>query len=309
MQTDSLFYRLLQIQPTLAFELAGESVPEAGRYRFISQEIKQTAFRLDGIAEPPQGRPEAPRGYVEVQFQPDEGFYPRFFSELFLHLRQYPCPNPWQAVVVYPSAGVERHCANFAPLLALPGVRRVYLDRLPLLESQNPGLWLIALILAETQAMAPIVDKIHRHNADRSADAKAWLELLETVLVYKLPKLTREEILKMFNFTDISLEETRYYQDAVAKGLEKGLQKGLEKGMEKGMERGMEKGMEKGMEQGLAQGLAQGEAAVLLRQLERKFHPLPDAARQRLAGADAETLLAWAERILDAQSLDEVWGQ
>ena len=39
MKTDSLFYRLLQAQPTLAFELAGLAVPEPGRYGFIAQEI------------------------------------------------------------------------------------------------------------------------------------------------------------------------------------------------------------------------------------------------------------------------------
>ena len=81
MKTDSLFYRLLQAEPTLAFELAGLDVTQHDGYRFISQEIKQTAFRLDGIAEPPSDRPDAPRGYVEVQFQPDEDFYPRFSAK------------------------------------------------------------------------------------------------------------------------------------------------------------------------------------------------------------------------------------
>ena len=46
----------------------------------------------------------------------------------------------------------------------------------------------------------------------------------------------------------------------------------------------------------------------LLRLLERKFHSLPESARQRIAAADAETLLVWGERVLDAKSLDEVWG-
>ena len=50
------------------------------------------------------------------------------------------------------------------------------------------------------------------------------------------------------------------------------------------------------------------EAALLLRQLERKFKPLPESARQRVAAADAGTLLAWGEHVLDANSLDEVWG-
>jgi len=67
MKTGSLFYRLLQAEPTLAFDLAGLAVPEPARYGFISQEVKQTAFRLDGIAGPPADRPDAPRGYVEFR--------------------------------------------------------------------------------------------------------------------------------------------------------------------------------------------------------------------------------------------------
>ena len=68
MKTDSLFYHLLQAEPTLAFELAGLSVPDAGGYSFVSQEVKQTAFRFDGIAEPPADRPDAPRGYIVRRF-------------------------------------------------------------------------------------------------------------------------------------------------------------------------------------------------------------------------------------------------
>jgi hypothetical protein len=48
-KTDKLFYRLLQAQPTLAFELAGLDVPEPERYHFVSLEVKETASRLDGI--------------------------------------------------------------------------------------------------------------------------------------------------------------------------------------------------------------------------------------------------------------------
>jgi predicted transposase/invertase (TIGR01784 family) len=280
MKTDSLFYHLLKAQPTLAFELAGLDVPEPARYRFISQEIKQTAFRLDGLIEPPADRPDAPRGYVEVQFQPDEDFYPRFFSEILLHLRQYPGDQAWQAVVIYPSASVERLAPATEPFLALPNFHRVYLDQLPLLDSANPKLWLIALIVADIEKITPIVRKIQGHQETRPADGIDWLDLLETVLVYKLPRLTREEILKMFNFSDVSLKETRFYQDVFAEG----------------------------RMEGKVEGRMEGEAAVLLRLLERKFRPLPESARQRVGSADAETLLLWAERVLDANSLEEVWG-
>ncbi|MEW6168599.1 MAG: DUF4351 domain-containing protein, partial [Pseudomonadota bacterium] len=67
-----------------------------------------------------------------------------------------------------------------------------------------------------------------------------------------------------------------------------------------------QQGLEKGMQQGLQQGLQQGEAAVLLRQLTRKFGELPPQVRRRIESADAETLLLWSERVLDATTLDDV---
>ncbi len=46
MKTDSLFYRLFQERPELAFELAGWPVPAGGRYTLRAEEVKQTSFRL-----------------------------------------------------------------------------------------------------------------------------------------------------------------------------------------------------------------------------------------------------------------------
>ena len=219
-----------------------------------------------------------------MQFQPDEAFYSRFLSEILLHLGQYPSSHPWLAVVIYPSQSVERLSPSTAPFLELPNLRRVYLDQLPLLDSANPKLWLIALIVADLANIAPIIRKVQTHYASQPSDAIDWPDLLETVLVYKLPKFTREEIRNMLNFTDISLKETRFYQDVFGEGREEGHQEGRK------------------------EGLVEGEAALLIRLLERKFGALPDTARRRIAGADAETLLAWGERLLDANSLDEVWG-
>ncbi|EAR23458.1 DUF4351 domain-containing protein [Nitrococcus mobilis] len=59
-------------------------------------------------------------------------------------------------------------------------------------------------------------------------------------------------------------------------------------------------------ERGLKQGLQQGEAAVLIRQMERKFGALTEAQRRRIETADVETLLTWSERILVVQSPEEV---
>ena len=63
---------------------------------------------------------------------------------------------------------------------------------------------------------------------------------------------------------------------------------------------------ERFIQQGNEQGLRQGEARVLGSLLQLRFGALPPAARERMAAADAETLLRWSERVLTAQTLDEV---
>jgi len=60
MKTDALFYRLFQTLPEVVFELAGLDEPDGRRYHFRSEEVKQTAFRLDGVLEPPETNPGGP---------------------------------------------------------------------------------------------------------------------------------------------------------------------------------------------------------------------------------------------------------
>jgi hypothetical protein len=55
------------------------------------------------------------------------------------------------------------------------------------------------------------------------------------------------------------------------------------------------------------EGVRQGEVKMLVRQLESKFGSLQEDVRQRVNAADAEQLLDWAERLLDAQSLSEIF--
>ncbi len=58
---------------------------------------------------------------------------------------------------------------------------------------------------------------------------------------------------------------------------------------------------------GIEKGKLEGEAAVLLRLMERKYGPEALAAhRERVEQADAATLLEWAERVLTAETIDEV---
>ena len=53
MKTDTLFYHLFQTLPELALQLAGIPADQAQGYAFRAEEVKQTAFRLDGLLIPP----------------------------------------------------------------------------------------------------------------------------------------------------------------------------------------------------------------------------------------------------------------
>jgi len=71
--------------------------------------------------------------------------------------------------------------------------------------------------------------------------------------------------------------------------------------------RGMEKGMEQGKAMGEARGEARGEAMFLMRQLDYKFGDLPPALTRRVRDARSEELATWGERVLSAQTLEEVF--
>lgn len=73
--------------------------------------------------------------------------------------------------------------------------------------------------------------------------------------------------------------------------------------------RGVELGVQQGMQQGMQQGERNKAIAILTRHLTKRFGPLSDATRQRLDTATLDQLDTWADRILDADSLDAVFDE
>ena len=66
--------------------------------------------------------------------------------------------------------------------------------------------------------------------------------------------------------------------------------------------------MAEGAAKGRIEGRAQGKADTLLRLLRKRFRTVPDDLEQRIRTADSDHLDDWAERILDARTLAEVFG-
>ncbi|GAB4540451.1 MAG: Rpn family recombination-promoting nuclease/putative transposase [Haliangiales bacterium] len=75
--------------------------------------------------------------------------------------------------------------------------------------------------------------------------------------------------------------------------------------------RGYDAGHKQGHEQGHKQGYEEGQAhsrRILLRLLERRFDSLPASVVHRVSNASADELMQWSERVLDAESLDDVFA-
>ena len=224
MKTDTIFYRLFQSFPSIFFELINHPPQEAQAYQFASVEVKQLAFRIDGVFLPTTTNPQQPIYFVEVQFQPDTQFYSRFFSEIFLYLDKTELTNDWYGVVIYPSINVDTGTTQrYRELINSSRVSRIYLDQLVQTASASIGIATVQLIIAEEDnAIAQAQQLIQRttEQIENETQRREILQLIETILVYKLPKLSRKEIEAMFSLSD--LRQTKVYQEALEEGREEG---------------------------------------------------------------------------------------
>jgi hypothetical protein len=68
-------------------------------------------------------------------------------------------------------------------------------------------------------------------------------------------------------------------------------------------------GLKQGLIEGKLEGKLEGEANLLCRQLTRRFGPLGEAIQARLDNATLDQLDQWAENILDAKTLEDVFKE
>ena len=54
---------------------------------------------------------------------------------------------------------------------------------------------------------------------------------------------------------------------------------------------------------------ARGEAKSLTRLLQRRFGPLPETVQSRIAEASLDELDGWVDQVLDAPSLEAMFGE
>ena len=279
MRRDTIFYQLFRQSPSLLFELISQPPDNAQQYIFDSIEVKETAFRLDGVFMPPD--PSGIIYFCEVQFQPDELLYERMFSEISIYsYRQRNTFSDWRAVAIYPSRSLEQSNRNVVvEMLASGRMTPIYLDELGTEEELPIGLSLMVLTTLEgDEAKAEA-----RRLVELARGSRAIIGLLSTIIVYKFSNLSRDEVDEMLG---IELQQTRVYQEAKAEGETIGEVRGEARGLQRGR-------------------TEEGQALVL-RLLTRKLGQIAPDVRSRVNSLTIERIESLGEALLDFTQMGDL---
>jgi len=192
-------------------ELLGEDPASIASYQFTSVEVKEKAFRFDGVFLPQSEDKNI--WFVEVQFQKVNEFCSQLFSEIFLFLQQYRPVQDWGVLVLFPDRQTEPDLGK--QYRELRGrVRANYLNELE--TGTSAVLGLVKLVVTPEAEVVTAAQAL----VERGKGVDGLLEFVETILIYKLKTLSREEIERMFTLGD--LQQTRVYQEAKQEGEQRG---------------------------------------------------------------------------------------
>ncbi|MGB3296931.1 MAG: Rpn family recombination-promoting nuclease/putative transposase [Phormidesmis sp.] len=276
MPTDHIFHALFMTAPGLVLKLIGKQ-PTA-TYKFSSVEVKETAFRFDGVLTPAAESADQPTVFVEVQFQKDVRFYRRLFAEIFIFLRHNPNVAHWQALVIFERRSREpdqHQRLPFQTLLQSPQLHVIYLEDFQQASADSWEAAILQLIVTNPreaiQRAKVLISRIKSQTYSNVSESQI-LELVETIVVYKFPNLEREVIATMLEL--YSMKETRVYQDALAEGRQEGRQ--------------------------------EGQCRVIVRQLVRKFGELPQTTADKVEMLSNEQLDELGDRLLDLSTPEEL---
>jgi predicted transposase YdaD len=282
-KTDHWFYGLFQSAPDLialllpqgasAAPSLGPDAPGDALYRFEAPELKAANHRLDGAFWPRSGQvgtPDRPVVLLEVQMHGKGGFKHRLGAQSFRFLQLQPHVQHLAVVVLVPHQRL-----NLGPT-RLPQQLQAFVDGV---------VWLSLEELGQQADLDPLLSLLTlpvRPAAELKASSQQILECrpdllsaVQTILLERLPLLTREELMEFATIPAKDLRHTRVAQEWI------------------------EEGRQEGRQEGEARGRAAEAAVVTLRQLGRRCGPLSDTTTARIKTLPLEQLEALAEALLD----------
>ena len=97
-------------------------------------------------------------------------------------------------------------------------------------------------------------------------------------------------------------------QEWMLEGMEKGLAKGRQEGLAKGRQEGRQEGRLEGQLEGREEGERAALASTLTRLIRLRFRDIPAETVARIEAASKSELNGWIERILTAETLDDLFA-
>ncbi len=231
--------------------------------------------------------------HIEVQGQHDGGFPKRMFVYNYRLYDRYERPVISLAILGDDSPGWRPDTFGYAMWGCRMGLRfpvvklRDYEARWQELEASRSPFAIVVMAHLKTLATRPdqktrlqwklrLYRRLHDGGHERQ-DALDLLRFLDWIMKLS-PELDQRF---QHRARKIDAEKKMQYVTSFERhALKKGLQQGMEKGMEK----------------------------VLRRQLKRRFDRIPQWVEKRLAGADRQELETWTDRVIEAETLEEVFA-
>jgi len=317
-QAHDLFFKVLLSRPERAGTLLWENLPEEIAMSlseklpelvpgsFVEERLR--AHRSDRLyrVETVNGKTAFLYVLIEHKSTPDEKVGWQLLKYMGEILRQWEKDNPdWKYLpaivpfVFYHGAEAWKTPNEFLHLVDAEEAWRPYLlnFRFPVLDlGKIPD-----KELSEDRRLYPWL--LVMKYATRTKQQMTIKELLVEAL-----RAVPEELRPILHY----LIQTYVYDEQTLRGIIREVQPEEEEKMISQFAQEIERkalleGRQKGLLEGEARGEARGEAKLLLRQLFRRFQPLPNEISERVHGADPNTLEIWGDRVLDAKSLDEVF--
>jgi len=281
-KTDKWFYELFLSQPGMLSELIPGIEPD-WEFVYTAPVVKEKEFRLDGLFMPISDDPLIPTVFAEAQMQPDERFYGRYFSQLFLQLYQYEVSRDWRGLLILQSRG--QRLGSELPYRNLLDnyITRLYLTDLKQKKGLSPNLALLQLLTTD-QNQTAAVGKMLLSGAATQAEFDRRLSLIETILANKFPDLTKEMIMQILDLKQMDITQSLFYQEIIQEGRQKGRQEGHQEGRQ------------------------EGEAGLVIRLLKRRLGQLSDDQVERIRQLSVPQLEDLGEALLDYTEMDDLKG-
>jgi predicted transposase/invertase (TIGR01784 family) len=147
----------------------------------------------------------------------------RLFTEIFIYLRQHQPAHDWRATIIYAKHSTETPPEPwYSEFFASGRVQRIYLQDFGPELNPTLGIGIAQLIVspeAQASAYAKMLITQAQNQIQNPSSQREFIELIETILVYKFPHKSREAIEAMLRLSE--LKQTRVYQEAKQEGEQK----------------------------------------------------------------------------------------